>query len=303
MSGIPKEPRKQQGVARERDIARRARGRAAAEVSALRLVAAGSGVLDGASDYAHRLLLPGNHRGGTTGAEHSGITGSSHGAIIRRRVTVKTHHRFSGVTFRSDGLSGPEQIRVYNDPEELGDDPVLLLDHCIFVRPEGSWKTHIVVDANCYAVLINPTFVGGTEDDPDGTTACVIQNNAALANVVVVGGHNDTGNCIGNVTPVGGPVGGPTSTLITTITVSTTLTGAYGIILADATAGAITVTLPAAADYKEKLFSIKKIDSSANIVTVAAASGETIDEATSHLIPVQYVSIDVVSDGTEWWIV
>lgn len=75
------------------------------------------------------------------------------------------------------------------------------------------------------------------------------------------------------------------------------------IILADASGGAYTVDLPAAANYTNKKFLIKKTDSSANAVTVDGNGSETIDGATTVALASQYDFIEIVSDGTEWHIV
>ena len=72
------------------------------------------------------------------------------------------------------------------------------------------------------------------------------------------------------------------------------------IVLANATGGAFTVTLPAATSGA--LVTVKKTDGSAYGVAVAPASG-TIDGAGSLLISAQYDSYDVVSDGTNWFVV
>ena len=85
---------------------------------------------------------------------------------------------------------------------------------------------------------------------------------------------------------------------------TTTLTaGDSQIILADATAGAMTITLPAIADADKYRYIIKKIDSSANAVTVDADGTETIDGSLTQVISSQYVAMQIVPHGTEWSIV
>jgi len=69
----------------------------------------------------------------------------------------------------------------------------------------------------------------------------------------------------------------------------------------DATSGNVTVTLPSALEAKGKRFTVKKIDSSANTVTITAT--QTIDDGASAVINVQYESICIMSDGAEYWIV
>lgn len=71
-----------------------------------------------------------------------------------------------------------------------------------------------------------------------------------------------------------------------------------GVLLADATSAAFTITLPGA--VSGGMVRIKKTDGTANIVTVAAASG-TIDGATTDTLTMQYQSRTYVSDGTNWF--
>lgn len=72
-----------------------------------------------------------------------------------------------------------------------------------------------------------------------------------------------------------------------------------GTILVDATAKAIDITLPTAVEFDEHIYHIKKIDSSANNVTLVG----TIDEGVNAVISVQYSAISVHFDRTEWWII
>jgi hypothetical protein len=75
------------------------------------------------------------------------------------------------------------------------------------------------------------------------------------------------------------------------------------VILADATAGAITISLPPAREMEQKRLTVKKIDSSGNAVIVDANGAETIDGAANKAIAVQYASHDFVSLNGAWWII
>lgn len=75
------------------------------------------------------------------------------------------------------------------------------------------------------------------------------------------------------------------------------------IVLADANGGAITVNLPASASNTHKTYTIKKIDSSGNAVTLDGNGSETIDGSTTHALSGQYDSVTIVCDGTEWHII
>jgi hypothetical protein len=70
---------------------------------------------------------------------------------------------------------------------------------------------------------------------------------------------------------------------------------------ANATSGAITITLPAALARDGRLIQITKTDSSANAVTVARSGSDTINGAASYTLSNQYDSITVISDGSTSW--
>ena len=74
-------------------------------------------------------------------------------------------------------------------------------------------------------------------------------------------------------------------------------------VFVDASGGAVTITLPTAASATDVEYFVKKIDSSANAVTIDGNGAETIDDATTQVLSSQYDAITLYSDGTEWWVV
>lgn len=75
------------------------------------------------------------------------------------------------------------------------------------------------------------------------------------------------------------------------------------LIVCDCTSGAITVNLPASNESLGRMINIKKIDSSANAVTVDGSGAETIDDSATLSISTQYDSYTLMNDQSEWWIV
>lgn len=75
--------------------------------------------------------------------------------------------------------------------------------------------------------------------------------------------------------------------------------GAHEVILGDASGGAFTVTLPAAADAENLSYTVRNIGASGD-VTVDGDGAETIDGAASATVSPGDALV-VVSDGTEWW--
>lgn len=68
----------------------------------------------------------------------------------------------------------------------------------------------------------------------------------------------------------------------------------------DATAGACTITLPPAVDSVGELIYVRKTDSSGNAVIVDGDGAETINGAATRSLTVQYATVTLGSNGTEW---
>jgi hypothetical protein len=88
-----------------------------------------------------------------------------------------------------------------------------------------------------------------------------------------------------------------------TKTSSYTITASDTVVFADATSGAVTITLPAASGNSGYRFYVKRIDNSANSCTVGRTGADTIDGQTSLSLPLQYTSLTLVSNGSAWYII
>jgi hypothetical protein len=90
------------------------------------------------------------------------------------------------------------------------------------------------------------------------------------------------------------------------VTVSTTgslaVYNGSALIKADASSGAIVLTLPDAtvASNKGRRYSIVKIDATGNTVTLQGFGGQTISGAASVILSTQWFIVAVVSDGANW---
>lgn len=87
---------------------------------------------------------------------------------------------------------------------------------------------------------------------------------------------------------------------VATVTGATTLDTSHSVVLADASGGAFTIALPKAGAFAGRLFQIKKVDSSANAVTIDGDGSETIDGAATYALATQYQAVALLSDGTNW---
>ena len=88
-----------------------------------------------------------------------------------------------------------------------------------------------------------------------------------------------------------------------TITGDTTITVANVVVFANATSGAIDVTLYLAASNGGKTLTVKKIDSGSNTVDIIRAGSETIDGGTTITLTHQNESVTLMSDNSNWFII
>ena len=82
-----------------------------------------------------------------------------------------------------------------------------------------------------------------------------------------------------------------------------TATSSDDTILCNATDGAITINLPSAVGISGKKYIIKKIDASANNITIDPDGTETIDGGSTVAITGQYDSYTFQSDNVNWWVI
>lgn len=83
------------------------------------------------------------------------------------------------------------------------------------------------------------------------------------------------------------------------ITVSDFIRISDDIIIADATSGAITVTLPTVADSGGRIVTILKIDNSNNVI--ADGADANINGSATHTNSTQYLAVHYFCDGFQWW--
>jgi hypothetical protein len=96
--------------------------------------------------------------------------------------------------------------------------------------------------------------------------------------------------------------GGKRLDSITTKTADYTAAIADDTILVDATAAPRTITLPPATSSAGWKFNIKKVDATANAVTIDGNGAETIDGAATKSTTTQYAGWTVECDGSAWYL-
>lgn len=99
-----------------------------------------------------------------------------------------------------------------------------------------------------------------------------------------------------------GTMGGPAYNVVTK---SSGYAAAAGddVILCNAVIGGFTITLPTAVGRKGKWYEIKKIDASANVITIDPAGVETIDGLVTDTLDIEGEAMLVISDGANWKVI
>ncbi len=89
---------------------------------------------------------------------------------------------------------------------------------------------------------------------------------------------------------------------IRTVTANTTLDADYSTTLVN-NSGSVTISLPAAASNTGRKYTIKKVSAATNDVVIDPNASETIDGATTKTLTLQYSSITIESNGSNWHVV
>jgi hypothetical protein len=97
--------------------------------------------------------------------------------------------------------------------------------------------------------------------------------------------------------------GGATRGTYRSVTATGNVVSGDYLIIADATGGAITMTLPPAALVPGRIYVFKRINSGANAVIVDPSGAETIDGAATYTLSAQWNSVTIMSNGTAWFII
>jgi hypothetical protein len=248
-------------------------------------------ILEGAQNVAGQGWLGGNFvaRGGSYfagaveavageiklyGAASSASTGSPH--VFGGRVEINPGFRANGATVNYIHINGTRGTTVFGDNTTTHEDVALMEMNSTtlgFLPPRMTTAQRDVIS------------VAATDE------GLVIHNT----DTKFMEYYDDTNwQAIGNVKAIINKVVGDSPY---------TATHDDQTITCDATSGNITVNLPAASSSTGLVLTIKKIDSSANTVTVDGNASETIDDSTIQVISDQYTSITVHCNGTEWYII
>ena len=158
----------------------------------------------------------------------------------------------------------------------------------------------------------NASTVGTFTVDAQGRLTAAANSTISIPASQVTGSNITLGNAtlslggtttsVGNLTVNNVTINGSVANLVTKTTAYTATT-ADSTILGNASAGAFSITLPTSVGATGRLYTIKKVDSSANAVTIATTSSQTIDGQTTKPLSIQYDGVQVQSDGANWVVI
>jgi hypothetical protein len=158
----------------------------------------------------------------------------------------------------------------------------------------------------------NATTVSQVTVDAKGRVTTAANVAIAIANTAITNGNITLGNTtiglgntattVGNLTLTNVTING-LNTALTTQSANYSVTLSDATILGNASTANITITLPTAVGITGRIYAIKKIDSSTNVVTVGTTSSQTIDSFTTKALARQFDAVQVQSNGSNWFII
>lgn len=158
-----------------------------------------------------------------------------------------------------------------------------------------------VVDLDEDGQDISSGQIGKAKISSNDTTADYLGTKLVAGSNVTITEGNDGAN---ETLSIAATIAGGVDLNSQTITASSYTAGTNDerVIYANAASNAITINLPAASGSEGNFFYIKKIDSTANAVTVNPSGSETLDGELTQIITTQYTSIEIHCNGTAWFI-
>lgn len=166
----------------------------------------------------------------------------------------------------------------------------------------GSALTFAIQDN---AGVENPAaYISSNRNGADNSSNLVLGTYSGGSSAARVTVQSDGNVGVGSSTPNSTlQVAGSVATGFAAKSTAYTLTVSDSVVTGNASGGAFTLTLPTAVGVTGRQYTLKKVDSSANAVTVGTTSSQTIDGASTYSLASQYNYVTLVSDGANWNIV
>lgn len=181
---------------------------------------------------------------------------------------------------------------------------VLALTHAVYVVPT-SFAARQRSTHSGFQSAINAT---GWVDDGTTVRLQTSTDNVSIGadtepnseKLQVTGSTRTTGEFIEGT---GSTTGGVFGLTAVTKTSSFTLDNSNSVFFCDTTSGNVTATLVALSGATNRVYYLKKIDSSGNTCTLDGNASETIDDGLTAVLTAQYESITVIPGSSQWFII
>jgi len=166
-----------------------------------------------------------------------------------------------------------------------------------------------------YLVRVNSTPDGLEFANLTGVPSSATNNqtlywngSAWTASSIIYNDHSNAEVGINTASPnatlhVNGSISALTTTQTGDYNLDTGTNGDVYTVLHNNTGADQTITLPTVASYPGRVYNIKKISGPTYKTTIATTGAETIDGAATYELNIQYESVTLVSDGSNWYIV
>jgi hypothetical protein len=211
---------------------------------------------------------------GVTSTSFTGISGGTAGTVIADATDVSQMWAYSGIHIEGGNNAPAREITIESNK-------------CTNTVTPAYQRYGISVGRLGNNNTWQPTNIYVLRNDVRGNTIQgVYDSNANIAGVYVNKNHIYVPSW---------------STIVTKTVAYTVQIPDDDTIFADATSGALAITIPAGAYYPQYELRIKKIDSSANAVTITPVSGN-IEGVASLVLRTQNEYSVLKSDGTNWQI-
>ena len=238
-------------------------------------------------------------------------------AAFSNAIVSLNGQRDSVQTFRTDSavttdltITSAAGVHTFNVPTQDGSGSVSrgFLSYADWLRFDSSARSQIL--ATAFSGTASSTGLSLSGDSIRLHAADATNPGAVSTTTQTFGGaknFRDTlsvGLAQGTAANSTFQLNGSISANITRTTASYTVTAADNTILADATGGALTITLPAVTNISGRIYTIKKIGTGGidNAVTITPTGG-TIDGGTSYIIYNDWTFVTLQTDGTNWYVI
>ena len=199
------------------------------------------------------------------------------------------------------------ELRFYEGANYIGFEAPALSGNQIYVLPASDGSSGQQLTTNGGGTL---SWAAAGSGGGGGGAVSAVANGAATR--VATFSSTDALNGEANFTYDGTTIhlndnvktgGGVNHTVATAKTSTATLSVDEHIIPVNASSAAFTLTLPAVSGIGGTIFVIKEAAGSANTVTIATPSSETIDGQSTYTMSTPYASITIYCDGSNWFVI